>query len=569
MLGTARVLYAARATRSRRSQSEVPEELTFGADATPEQLATAGEQLYNGAAAARRATVSGHARPTCSPTTQGTGAIGARCGTREAGGPARQYSVRVAGRAESCSSSGLPADHARHAPQAQNDQIWATVAFLESQGGEVDGHGDRTSSRRQRRRQRPRQRGAPAASRSRDDRSGRACRSEKGCVGCHKLGGEGRERRSDRSITSARGLTPRAIRQRILDPARPRSRRASSGSRASMPQELRAEAHRGPARGAGATSWRARNEDDPSKYSAHPFWQAVGLLVFAFVLIKCRHRVPPAAARCASAPVPTSVVLQYMLIGAGRHPALRERQRGSLDAVQGSRSTTLLVSHDRRIVRTGAAGRVPAALGFSPRSQARPSVAAPPNLRSIHPAPRRPDHLPRQDDAASRDLNNPLRAAAVDGGALRGGQARLLPELPAVPRRPARRPGPLRARLQPDAADFHDNGTIAQLTESFVFWRIAKGGPGLPQEGTPWNSAMPVWEDFLTEDEIWAVIIFLYEQTGWQPRRWRRATELRRRPTHGGGAHESRSAEAIARGRERRVRHRVACLADLPCAPNG
>jgi mono/diheme cytochrome c family protein len=31
---------------------------------------------------------------------------------------------------------------------------------------------------------------------------------------------------------------------------------------------------------------------------------------------------------------------------------------------------------------------------------------------------------------------------------------------------------------------------------------------------------MPAWEDYLTEDEIWAVIIFLYEQTGWQPRTW-------------------------------------------------
>jgi hypothetical protein len=30
---------------------------------------------------------------------------------------------------------------------------------------------------------------------------------------------------------------------------------------------------------------------------------------------------------------------------------------------------------------------------------------------------------------------------------------------------------------------------------------------------------MPVWENFLTEDEIWSVILFLYQQTGWQPRR--------------------------------------------------
>src|SRR5207244_6009394 len=57
--------------------------------------------------------------------------------------------------------------------------------------------------------------------------------------------------------------------------------------------------------------------------------------------------------------------------------------------------------------------------------------------------------------------------------------------------------------FNPLPANFQDNGTIAQLTESFVFWRVAKGGPGLPREGTPWNSAMPVWEDFLTEREIW------------------------------------------------------------------
>jgi hypothetical protein len=31
---------------------------------------------------------------------------------------------------------------------------------------------------------------------------------------------------------------------------------------------------------------------------------------------------------------------------------------------------------------------------------------------------------------------------------------------------------------------------------------------------------MPVWENYLTEEEIWSVIVFLYDQTGWQPRRW-------------------------------------------------
>jgi hypothetical protein len=53
-----------------------------------------------------------------------------------------------------------------------------------------------------------------------------------------------------------------------------------------------------------------------------------------------------------------------------------------------------------------------------------------------------------------------------------------------------------------------------------VFWRIAKGGPGLPREGAPWNSAMPAWEDFLSAEDIWAVTLFLYEQAGVTPRTW-------------------------------------------------
>ena len=74
--------------------------------------------------------------------------------------------------------------------------------------------------------------------------------------------------------------------------------------------------------------------------------------------------------------------------------------------------------------------------------------------------------------------------------------------------------------FNPLPADFTSNGTIAQLTESYVFWRIAKGGPGLPKEGAPWNSAMPAWEEILSEREIWAVILYLYDQTGRTPRTW-------------------------------------------------
>jgi mono/diheme cytochrome c family protein len=72
--------------------------------------------------------------------------------------------------------------------------------------------------------------------------------------------------------------------------------------------------------------------------------------------------------------------------------------------------------------------------------------------------------------------------------------------------------------LNPRPADFTDSGTIAQLQEGYLFWRIAQGGPGLPTEGKGWNSAMPAWGGTLSEEEIWQVILYLYEATNQHPR---------------------------------------------------
>ena len=72
--------------------------------------------------------------------------------------------------------------------------------------------------------------------------------------------------------------------------------------------------------------------------------------------------------------------------------------------------------------------------------------------------------------------------------------------------------------FNPIPANFNDATTIAMLQESYLFWRIAKGGPGLPSESTPWASAMPAWEPMLTEEEIWEVIAFLYDYTDQRPR---------------------------------------------------
>ncbi|MGI8408204.1 MAG: c-type cytochrome [Actinomycetota bacterium] len=72
--------------------------------------------------------------------------------------------------------------------------------------------------------------------------------------------------------------------------------------------------------------------------------------------------------------------------------------------------------------------------------------------------------------------------------------------------------------LDPIPTNFADAGTIPMLRDTFLFWRISKGGPGLPDEGGPWDSAMPAWEKFLTEEEMWEVILFLYDFTAQKPR---------------------------------------------------
>ncbi|MFQ5911672.1 MAG: c-type cytochrome [Nitrospinota bacterium] len=71
-------------------------------------------------------------------------------------------------------------------------------------------------------------------------------------------------------------------------------------------------------------------------------------------------------------------------------------------------------------------------------------------------------------------------------------------------------------RLRP--ADFTDSGTIATLVEAYLFWRIQEGGIGLPNEASPWDSAMPRWKDDLTDDEIWKIILAEYDIAGVEPR---------------------------------------------------
>ena len=71
-------------------------------------------------------------------------------------------------------------------------------------------------------------------------------------------------------------------------------------------------------------------------------------------------------------------------------------------------------------------------------------------------------------------------------------------------------------RLRP--INFTDNGTIETIVEGYTFWRVAKGGRGLPTGATPWDSAMPRWELNLTEEERWKIILAEYDLAQKTPR---------------------------------------------------
>jgi hypothetical protein len=78
--------------------------------------------------------------------------------------------------------------------------------------------------------------------------------------------------------------------------------------------------------------------------------------------------------------------------------------------------------------------------------------------------------------------------------------------------------GPMADGFKLRPINFTDNGTIETIVEGYTFWRVSNGGPGLPTEATPWDSAMPEWKLNLSEDERWKIIMAEYDLAEKTPR---------------------------------------------------
>src|SRR5690348_2895217 len=218
VLGTL-ALYTLIANKIPQVQSEVPQALSLGANVTPEQLVAAGEKVFNGIGGCPTCHGLGTRAPNLLTDEKGTGPIGVRCGKREAGKTCKQYLYESLDQPTAYIVAGYQPIMPVMTKQLSPQQIWAVIAFLESQGGTVDVSASDIPAT------------SPASPTSAGGAGGaggaafaggstdpKAIIPAAGCLACHKLDGQGQVIAPDLTHVGSR-RDAESIRKKILDPA--------------------------------------------------------------------------------------------------------------------------------------------------------------------------------------------------------------------------------------------------------------------------------------------------------------------------------------------------------------
>ncbi|MDF0667381.1 MAG: cytochrome c [Nitrospira sp.] len=210
-----------------------------------------------------------------------------------------------------------------------------------------------------------------------------------------------------------------------------------------------------------------------------------------------------------SAPLPSSLIFLYLLLTASGIVIYETLSGESKDAFWGpmQRFLTGEGSGGLQVLRYGVLILFPLLVGWETYGSTASSDLPPTEGRTIHPAP--PGEYTGLSNPVPKTPENIMQGkgfyaafcSPCHGGNFDG-------------------KGPAARGFNPPPANFADPTTIAMLQESYLFWRIKKGGVGLPIEGAPWKSAMPRWEVELPDEWIWKIIMGEYDGAHQSPRTW-------------------------------------------------
>lgn len=197
-------------------RSEVPIELDLSAGFTADALVSAGQELFEGAGGCTACHGLGTRAPNLLTDYAGEGPIGNRCGRRQGGLDCKAYLYQSLTEPEAVVVAGFSPIMPDARRQLSVDQIWAIVAFLQSQGGEVTVTADDI----------PAQGAAPAPATGggggepltfSEVSDPRQLLNDNACLGCHVLDGTGGPIGPSFDGIGQR-LDAAAIRKAILEP---------------------------------------------------------------------------------------------------------------------------------------------------------------------------------------------------------------------------------------------------------------------------------------------------------------------------------------------------------------
>lgn len=207
-----------------------------------------------------------------------------------------------------------------------------------------------------------------------------------------------------------------------------------------------------------------------------------------------------------TAPIPSSVIYIYLgaaAVGILIYVSIRDGDWEEFIAP----IKLVFEKEELKVARFAILAILPLLAGYLVYGAVAPTTSPPAQLRSVHPSPPTEyvgiqNPLPKTPEniAEGKKLYEancaPCHGEKADG---KGHEARgFFPE-------------PMNFKVE----------SLSIIPEGYAFWRIREGGQGLPPEGAPWDSAMPMWKDRLTDEEIWKIIMAEYAIAGVTPRTWK------------------------------------------------